>query len=72
MLDINLIETIRTKYQFEMKQSVIILTKLLSINHPELDVVAKIDEQLELFSKTKEKAKHFEDIIKTLTNTEEK
>lgn len=71
MLDNNLVETIRSKYQFEMKRSVIILSKLLSVNHPELNVVDKIDEQVELFSKAKEKARHFEDIVKTLSNVEE-
>jgi len=70
MLDQNLIQTIRTKYQLDMKESVIILSKILDKNYlpKDLNILDNVDKQLELFTNAKERATHFESIIQTLSN----
>lgn len=72
MIDQNLVETIRTMYQLEMKKSVVVLSKILDVNYGGVDVVEEIDKQLKLFVEAKERATHFESIVKTLSSQNEK
>jgi hypothetical protein len=69
MFDLNLIETIRTKYQLDMKKSVVMLSRMLKDDYNGTnDILEDIDNQLKVFSEAKERATHFETIIKTLIN----
>jgi hypothetical protein len=65
-LDNNLIETVRTKYQLDMKKSVVVLSKMLSVGNGDVNFLEQIDGQLKTFAEAKERATHFEAIIKTL------
>lgn len=65
-LDNNLIETVRTKYQLDMKKSVVVLSKMLSVGNGDVNFLEQIDQQLKTFAEAKERATHFEAIIKTL------
>ena len=70
-LDNNLIETVRTKYQLDMKKSVVVLSKMLSVGNGDVNFLEQIDQQLKTFAEAKERATHFEAIIKTLSTEEE-
>lgn len=74
MIDTNTVEVMRSKYRYQMKKSVTIINKLLTTSYNEdvdnlFDV---IDGHLENFSKSKEKARHFEDILKVISESEKK
>jgi hypothetical protein len=69
MLDDKLIQTVRTKYQLDMKKSVVMLSKILDDKYiSDKDVISEVDKQLKSFANAKERATHFEAIIKTLSD----
>ena len=64
MIDERLIDAIRAKYQWEMKDSVSKIN--LELTNPSEDSSEKIDSLVDFFSRTKEKASYFEAIIKNI------
>lgn len=64
-----IIDTIRTKYQYEMKNAVSKIS--IELEKPNKDSVEEIDSWVDVFSRTKEKASYFEAILKNLKGEEE-
>jgi len=64
-----MIDTIRTKYQYEMKNAVSKIS--MELEKPNKDSVEEIDSWIDAFSRTKEKASYFEAILKNLKGEEE-
>ncbi|MDB4326356.1 hypothetical protein N9966_00925 [bacterium] len=69
MMDERLIDAIRAKYQWEMKDSVSKIN--LELTNPSEDSSEKIDSLVDFFSRTKEKASYFEAIIKNIKGEED-
>ncbi len=69
MIDERLIDAIRAKYQWEMKDSVSKIN--LELTNPSEDSSEKIDSLVDFFSRTKEKASYFEAIIKNIKGEED-
>ncbi len=63
-MDERLIEAIRAKYQYEMKESVAGIG--MELENPSKDAIEVVDSFVDDFSRTKEKASYFEAIIKNL------
>jgi len=68
-MDQKLIDAVRSKYQFEMKESVYKIS--LELEKSSEESINKIDSLLNSFSKAKEKLSYFEAIIKNLKGEEE-
>lgn len=68
-MDERLIDAIRAKYQWEMKDSVSKIN--LELTNPSEDSSEKIDSLVDFFSRTKEKASYFEAIIKNIKGEED-
>lgn len=68
-MDERLIDTIKAKYQYEMKKAVSTIN--LELENPSENSIYKIDSSLGLFSRAKEKASYFEAIVKNLKGEEE-
>ena len=70
MIDERLVDTIRTKYQYEMKLAVSNMD--IELNNPTEDCVNRIDSLVTNFYMAKEKASYFEAILKNLKGEEKK
>ena len=69
MIDERLVEALRSKYQYQMKDAVAKINNLL--NNPNVDSIEEIDFFLDDFKNAKDKGGYFEGILNTLkTNPE--
>jgi hypothetical protein len=68
MIDNNLVEALRAKYQYEMKLSVSRIAKILE--GKSLGDVDDVDLLLDQFKNAKDKAGYFEGILKTIKTEE--
>lgn len=63
-MDENLIEAIRSQYQFDMKDAVSKIS--IEFINPDRDSISNITKLVDRFSRSKENASYFEAIVKNL------